>query len=88
MLDAKIVGRVIRRYREKIGKSQEVVSGLADIERSHLSAIERGERRPSLDTFYKIGLALDIGPSYLMKAIQSEIEEQEEKQQEQDKKQH
>ena len=70
MLDAEIVGKVIQEYREKRGLSQEVVSGLADIGRTHLSAIERGVRKPTLETFFKIADALDILPSELMKMIE------------------
>ena len=70
MLDAEIVGKVIQEYREKRGLSQEVVSGLADIGRTHLSAIERGVRKPTLETFFKIADALDILPSELMKLIE------------------
>ena len=73
MLDPIIVGDVIRRYREGKGLSQEVLSGLADIGRTHLSAIERGERRPTLDTFYKIAEALQIKPSEIMATIEEEI---------------
>jgi transcriptional regulator with XRE-family HTH domain len=40
-LDSKIVGEVIADLRKKKGISQEVLSGLADIGRTHLSAIER-----------------------------------------------
>ncbi len=69
MLDAKVVGRVIRKYRKEQGMSQEVLSGLAGIGRSHLSAIERGERRPTLDTFYKIGKVLRVGPGVLLAAV-------------------
>ena len=43
MLDAAVVGRVIQDYREQKGLSQEVVSGFADIGRTHLSAIEGGK---------------------------------------------
>ena len=71
MLNAEIVGRVIQRCREKKGLSQEVVSGLADIGRTHLSAIERGIRKPTLETFFKIAEALDIAPSELMKQIEN-----------------
>jgi len=70
MLDAEIVGTVIQEYREKKHLSQEVVSGLADIFRTHLSAIERGVRKPTLETFFKIAYALDIKPSELMKLIE------------------
>lgn len=71
MLDALIVGKVIQEYREKKHLSQEVVSGLADIGRTHLSAIERGVRKPTLDTFFKIADALDIKASELMKLIEN-----------------
>lgn len=70
MLDAKIVGITIQRYREEKGLSQEVVSGLADIGRTHLSAIERGQRKPTLETFFKIAEAMDIPPHSLMKLIE------------------
>ncbi|MCL2019648.1 MAG: helix-turn-helix domain-containing protein [Oscillospiraceae bacterium] len=72
MLDAKIVGKVIQRHREIKGLSQEVVSGFADIGRTHLSAIERGERKPTLETFYRISLALEVKPSELWKEIEQE----------------
>ena len=74
MLDAVIVGKVIQRYREKKGVSQEVLSGFADIGRTHLSAIERGERKPTLETFYRISKALDVRASELWRAIEEEIE--------------
>ena len=59
-LDPKIVGSVISKYRRKRGVSQEVLSGLAAIGRTHLSAIERGERKPTLETLYRISFALDV----------------------------
>lgn len=76
MLDAVIVGRVIQEYREKKGLSQEVVSGFAAIGRTHLSAIERGVRKPTLETFFRISDAMGIRPSELMAAIERELERQ------------
>lgn len=73
MLDSKIVGAVIKRYREEKNLSQEVVSGLAGIGRTHLSAIERGERKPTLETFFRISEAMNISPSNLIKMIELEI---------------
>ena len=52
MLDAVVIGSVIQRYHEESGLSQEVLSGLADLRRTHLSAIERGARNPTLETFF------------------------------------
>lgn len=74
MLDSVMVGRVIQNVREKKGLSQEVVSGLADIGRTHLSAIERGVRKPTIETFFRIADAMGIKPSALMKLIEDEIE--------------
>ena len=73
MLDVAVVGMVIQRYREKCGLSQEVVSGLADIGRTHLSAIERGVRKPTLDTLFKIAEAMNIETCELVKAIEEEM---------------
>ena len=70
MLDAVIVGRVIQTCREEKGLSQEVVSGLADIGRTHLSAIERGVRKPTLETLFRIADAMQISPSELVKRIE------------------
>lgn len=74
MLNAELVGQVIQRKREQKKLSQDVVSGLAGIGRTHLSAIERGERKPTLETFFKIAEALNIRPSVLMAEIESELE--------------
>ena len=59
-LDSIKVGKTVAFFRQKKGVSQEVLSGLADIGRSHLSAIERGERKPTLETLYRLCNALDI----------------------------
>lgn len=72
-LDAKIVGKVIQEFRNKKGISQEVLSGLADIGRTHLSAIERGERKPTLETLYRIATALDINMSDIVIEIEKRI---------------
>lgn len=60
VLDSVKVGKTVAFFRNQKGISQEVLSGLADIGRTHLSAIERGERKPTLETLYKICTALDI----------------------------
>ena len=73
MLDAKLVGQVLQKTREERHLSQEVVSGLAGIGRTHLSAIERGVRKPTLETFFCIADAMGISPSTLMKRIENEM---------------
>lgn len=73
MLNPVIVGRILQDYREERRLSQEVVSGLAGIGRTHLSAIERGARRPTLDTFFKLCEAMQIPPSVVMKSIEDAV---------------
>ena len=74
MLDSVVVGQVIQRFREQKKQSQELVSGFAGIGRTHLSAIERGERKPTLETFFKIADALGVKASVLMVAIEEELQ--------------
>ncbi|MBO5042209.1 MAG: helix-turn-helix transcriptional regulator [Clostridia bacterium] len=75
MLDASKIGLVIQTCREEKRLSQEVVSGLAGIGRTHLSAIERGQRKPTLETFFRIAEALDISPSELMKKVEDTLKD-------------
>jgi len=73
MLDVMIVGSVIQRLREERKQSQELTSGLAGIGRTHFSAIERGERKPTLETLFKIAYALNIKASVIVAAIEETI---------------
>lgn len=75
MLNAAVVGQCIQKAREEKELSQEVVSGLAGIGRTHLSAIERGERKPTLETFYKIACAMRVRPSKLLAAVEEAMED-------------
>ena len=73
-LDSILVGRAISKARQSKGITQEVLSGLADIGRTHLSAIERGERKPTLETLWRIAFALDMRPNELVSQIELEID--------------
>ena len=72
-LDPKTVGDVIADFRKRKQLSQEVLSGLTDIGRTHLSAIERGERKPTLETLYRIACALDVKMSAIVEEIEKRI---------------
>ncbi len=71
--DNDAVGRSIRRLRIEKGLSQDVLSGLAGIARTHLSMIENGDKQPNFETLWKIALALEMRPSALVAAIEAEI---------------
>ena len=77
MVHAEIIGRVIRRFRESKGVSQEVLSGLAGLDRTHYSKIERGLRSPTIETFFKIAHALGVEPHQLMMEVERAVKEQE-----------
>ncbi len=68
----KAFGIVISRLRVQKGLTQERLSGLAGIARSHLVALENGEKTVKLDTMWRIADALEIYPSELIKRIEAE----------------
>ncbi|HIT01624.1 MAG TPA: helix-turn-helix transcriptional regulator [Candidatus Enterenecus merdae] len=75
-LDPVAVGRVIARFRTEKGMTQEVLSGLADLARGHLAMVERGERKPTLETLYRISRALNTPMWRIVQAIEQELEEE------------
>lgn len=72
MLDAVRVGKILQECRESRGLSQEIVSGLAGIGRTHLSALERGRRCPTLDTFLSVVKAIGMEPAEVIAMIETE----------------
>ena len=71
----KAFGVVISKLRVEKGLTQERMSGLAGIARSHLVALENGEKTVKLDTMWRIADALEISPSELIRRIESESQE-------------
>jgi len=53
-------GRRIKQLRKERGMTQEQLALTANIERSYLGAIERGERSPTLDKISSIAKALKV----------------------------
>lgn len=72
-----LIGKTIRHLRHARGQSQEVLSGLAGIERSHLAKIERGEKAANIETLAKIARAFDMKLSELFARIEQERSENE-----------
>ena len=59
MINVNVIGKTIKKMRENKGLTQEVLSGLAGLDRTHYSKIERGLRSPTIETLFKIADALD-----------------------------
>ena len=66
------IGVVIRRLRVERELTQEVLSGLAGITRTHLTAIENGNKQPNFETVWKLANALGIDPHVLVYMIEEE----------------
>ena len=73
----KAFGITISRIRVAKGLTQERMSGLAGIARSHLVALENGEKTVKLDTLWKIAEALEIRPSELIRKTEAESKKEE-----------
>ena len=71
--DNKKVGETIRSLRIKKGITQEVLSGLAGIARTHLTMIESGKKQPNFETIWKIALALEMNPIELVSEMEQNI---------------
>lgn len=67
------VGKVARKIRKNMRLSQEVLSGLAGLARSHLAMIESGEKQANFETIWKIANALEIAPHEFVRLIEIEI---------------
>lgn len=70
------VGKVIRRLRMEKGWSQDVLSGLTGIARSHLSMIETGKKQANFETIWRIANALELPPHRLVLLIEQDAEKQ------------
>ena len=68
-----VYGQILQEYRVKKGMSQELLSGLAGLDRTHYSKIERGLRSPTLDTLFKLAQALDVPPHEIIQAIEVQM---------------
>lgn len=69
-MNANSVGKVIKEERVSRHLSQDVLSGLAGIARTHLSMIETGSKQPNFETICRIAAAFNLKPSELVKLIE------------------
>ena len=70
--NSKAFGIVISRERVRNGMTQEQLSGLAQISRTHLAALESGRKVVRLDTLWRIAEALNVRPARLVAMTEKE----------------
>ena len=56
----KLVGRNVRRIREKKGLTQEEFAGISGFSQQYVSGLENGHRNPTVVTVYELAKALGV----------------------------
>jgi transcriptional regulator with XRE-family HTH domain len=59
-------GAAVREKRHELGLSQEELASAAQVERSHMGKIERGEHMPNFVLILRLAKALSISPGTLV----------------------
>ena len=67
-------GHEIRKARESSGKSQESLAFEAEIHRTYISLIERGQKSPTLGVILRLARALNLKPSELVRRAEARFE--------------
>jgi transcriptional regulator with XRE-family HTH domain len=62
-------GDSLRRHRETAGHSQERLAELAELDRTYISDIERGNRNPGIKNVARIAKALGITTDVLCRGV-------------------
>lgn len=63
------LGDAVRSLRQSQSLSQEELASRADIDRTYLGGVERGERNVSLRNIVRIAAALGVSPAILLKDL-------------------
>ncbi len=59
----------VERLRERRGLTQEQLGWAAGIHQTAIARIEKGERKPTLDTVFKLAGGLEVPPAELFSGI-------------------
>jgi transcriptional regulator with XRE-family HTH domain len=66
MTAPELVGKNIRKYRDRIGLSQEAFADASGLHRTYITQVEQGKRNISILNIFKIAKALGIEPNLLL----------------------
>jgi transcriptional regulator with XRE-family HTH domain len=64
----KLVGRNVKRVREKTGLTQEKLSEISGFSQQYISGLEQGRRNPTIVTLYELSQALGVTHIELMRS--------------------
>ncbi len=71
---SRLLGQNLIQFRRRVGLSQAGTAERAGLHRTEVSLIERGQRRPRLDTIVKLGGALEVEPCALLTGLAWELD--------------
>lgn len=63
-------GQILKEYRAKLKISQEALALECGLDRTFISALERGLRQPSLKSLFKISRVLKVSPSQIVAQVE------------------
>ncbi len=61
---------VLKKYRLNLNLSQEELAFKSNLDRTYISMLERGKRKPTLETIFKICESLEISTSQFINEIE------------------
>ena len=64
-------GALLRELREKKGLTQAQLGTDANLDRTYISLMERGLRKPTINTLFALANALNISPSSIVKQLEN-----------------
>ncbi|MBU8754124.1 helix-turn-helix domain-containing protein [Priestia megaterium] len=67
-------GIVIKKYRLERSISQEKLAFGASLDRTFISLLERGKRKPTINTLFSISEVLEVKPSKIIQDIETLIQ--------------
>ncbi|MGH0424678.1 MULTISPECIES: helix-turn-helix domain-containing protein [Bacillus] len=68
-----IFGSILQEYRLNSKMSQEELAFNSGLDRTYISLLERGKRRPTINTLFALSKALDVNPSILIKELEAKL---------------
>ncbi|WP_203249048.1 helix-turn-helix domain-containing protein [Sporosarcina beigongshangi] len=69
-----VFGKVLREVRLEKKFSQEELAHICGLDRTYISLMERGKRKPTINTIFALAVGLNVLPSSLVLATEKLIE--------------
>ncbi|WP_375345366.1 helix-turn-helix domain-containing protein [Priestia megaterium] len=66
---------VLKQYRKKYNLSQEKLAHLCGLDRTFISLLERGKRKPTLNTIFILSEAFEIKASEIVQEVEKILDE-------------